>query len=104
MSFIATANSIRHAGEDPVFAEVDPQTYNLDPDAAEAAITSRTKAIMVVHQVGLPVDIDRFLAIGEKHGVKILEDAASRSAAVTRAGRSAATPKWPASAFTPARC
>jgi perosamine synthetase len=76
MSFIATANSIRHASAMPVFADVDPQTYNLDPDAAEAAITPRTKAIMVVHQIGLPVDIDRFLAIGEKHGVKIMEDAA----------------------------
>ena len=76
MSFIATANSIRYTGATPVFADVDPQTYNLDPDAAEAAITPRTKAIMVVHQIGLPVDIDRFLAIGQRHGVKILEDAA----------------------------
>lgn len=76
MSFIATANSIRYTGATPVFAEVDPRTYNLDPDAVEAAITPRTKAIMVVHQIGLPVDIDRFLAIGRKHGIKILEDAA----------------------------
>jgi perosamine synthetase len=76
MSFIATANSIRHAGATPVFADVDPQTYNLDPEAAEAAISPRTKAIMVVHQIGLPVDLDRFLALGERHGVKILEDAA----------------------------
>ena len=76
MSFIATANSIRYAGAAPVFADVDPRTYNLDPDAAEAAITPRTKAVMVVHQIGLPVDIDRFLAIGQKYGVKIMEDAA----------------------------
>jgi perosamine synthetase len=76
MSFIATANAIRHAGAIPVFADIDPRTYNLDPTAAEAAITPRTKAIMVVHQIGLPVDLDRFLAIGEKHGLKILEDAA----------------------------
>jgi perosamine synthetase len=76
MSFIATANSIRHAGATPAFADVDPQTYNLDPDAARAAITPRTKAIMVVHQIGLPADIDQFLAIGAKHGLKILEDAA----------------------------
>jgi dTDP-4-amino-4,6-dideoxygalactose transaminase len=76
LSFIATANSIRHAGARPVFVDVDPRTYNLAPDAAEAAITPRTKAIMLVHQIGLPVDIDRFLAIGEKHGIKILEDAA----------------------------
>jgi perosamine synthetase len=76
MSFIATANAIRHTGATPVFADVDPRTYNLDPEAAEAAITPRTKAVMVVHQVGLPADVDRFVALGEKHGVMILENAA----------------------------
>jgi dTDP-4-amino-4,6-dideoxygalactose transaminase len=76
LSFIATANSIRHAGATPVFAEVNPKTYNLDPPAAEAAITPRTRAIMVVHQMGLPADIDAFLQIGEKYGVQIFEDAA----------------------------
>ncbi len=76
MSFIATANAIRHAGARPVFADVDPGTYNLDPAAAEAAITPRTKAILVVHQIGLPADIDRFQTLAEKYGIKILEDAA----------------------------
>jgi dTDP-4-amino-4,6-dideoxygalactose transaminase len=76
MSFIATANAIRHAGATPVFAEVDPRTYNLDPDAAEAALTPRTKVIMPVHQIGLPADMDRFSALAARHGVKILEDAA----------------------------
>jgi dTDP-4-amino-4,6-dideoxygalactose transaminase len=76
MSFIATANSIRYSGATPVFADVDPATYNLDPQAAEAAITPRTKAILVVHQIGLPVDLDRFLDLGRRRGVKILEDAA----------------------------
>lgn len=76
MSFIATANAVRHAGATPVFAEVEPDTFNLDPDAAEAAITPKTRAIMPVHQIGLPADLDRFLAIGERHGIKILEDAA----------------------------
>ena len=76
MSFIATANAIRNVGATPVFADVDVRTYNLDPDSAEGAITPRTKAIMIVHQIGLPADIDRFLAIGEKHDIKILEDAA----------------------------
>jgi dTDP-4-amino-4,6-dideoxygalactose transaminase len=59
-----------------VFADVDPRTFNLDPDAAEAAITPRTKAIMPVHQIGMPADIDRFLALGDKYGVKIYEDCA----------------------------
>lgn len=76
MSYIATANSIVHAGATPVFADVDPRTFNLDPDAAEAAITPRTKAIMPVHQIGMPADIDRFLALGDKYGLKIYEDCA----------------------------
>jgi dTDP-4-amino-4,6-dideoxygalactose transaminase len=76
LSFIATAGAICHAGADPVFADVDPRTYNLDPDAAEAAVTPRTRAIMVVHQMGLPADIDRFLAIGRRRNVMIIEDAA----------------------------
>ena len=76
MSFIATCNAIRYTGATPVFAEVDPQTYNLDPRAAEAAITPRTKAILVVHQVGLPADLDRFYALAAEHGLQVVEDAA----------------------------
>jgi dTDP-4-amino-4,6-dideoxygalactose transaminase len=76
MSFIASANAIRHAGATPVFADIDRDTYNLDPAAAEAAITARTKAILAVHQIGLPADIDAFAAIGERHGLPIVEDAA----------------------------
>jgi perosamine synthetase len=76
LSFIATANAVWQNGATPVFADVDPLTYNLDPVAAEAAITSRTKAIMPVHQLGLPADMDPFLEIGERHGVAIVEDAA----------------------------
>ena len=58
LSFIATANAVWMCGAKPVFADIDPLTYNLDPDSAERAITSRTKAIMPVHQVGLPADMD----------------------------------------------
>ena len=76
MSFIATANSVWQNGATPVFADIDPRTYNLDPDAAERAITDRTKAIMPVHQLGLPADMDRFLALAERHGLAIVEDAA----------------------------
>jgi dTDP-4-amino-4,6-dideoxygalactose transaminase len=76
LSFIATANAVAHCGASPVFAEVNPLTYNLDPEAAEAAITPRTKAIMPVHQIGLPADIDRFQAIARRHGVAVVEDAA----------------------------
>jgi dTDP-4-amino-4,6-dideoxygalactose transaminase len=76
LSFIATANAVWHCGATPVFADIDPRTYNLDPAAAQRAITERTKAIMPVHQVGLPADMDAFLALGERHGVTIVEDAA----------------------------
>lgn len=76
LSFIATANSVWHCGATPVFADIDPDTYNLDPAAAERAISRRTKAIMPVHQVGLPADMDAFLELGERYGVVIVEDAA----------------------------
>jgi perosamine synthetase len=76
LSFIATANSVWQCGAIPVFADIDPLTYNLDPEAAERAITPKTKAIMPVHQVGLPADMDSFLEISERHGIAIVEDAA----------------------------
>jgi len=76
MSFIATANAVWHCGAEPVFADVDPRTYNLDPAATERAITTRTKAIMPVHQIGLPADMDAFAELGERHGVAVIEDAA----------------------------
>jgi perosamine synthetase len=76
MSFIATANSVWQCGATPVFADVDPRTFNLDPVAAERAITGRTKAIMPVHQLGLPADMDRFLELSARYGVALVEDAA----------------------------
>ena len=76
MSFIATANAVWQCGATPVFADVDPRTYNLDPGSAERAVTSRTKAIMPVHQLGLPADMDAFAALADAHGVAIVEDAA----------------------------
>jgi dTDP-4-amino-4,6-dideoxygalactose transaminase len=87
LSFIATANSVWHCGATPVFADIDPDTYNLDPDAAERAISERTKVIMPVHQVGLPADMDRFLELGERHGIAIVEDAACAIGATYRGRR-----------------
>ncbi|MDP9133198.1 MAG: DegT/DnrJ/EryC1/StrS family aminotransferase, partial [Actinomycetota bacterium] len=84
MSFIATANSVWQNGATPVFADVDPLTYNLDPVATERAITERTKAIMPVHQLGLPADMDAFLALGERYGLAIVEDAACAIGAAYR--------------------
>jgi perosamine synthetase len=76
LSFIATANAVWHCGARPVFADIDPRTYNLDPAAAARAITPATKAIMPVHQLGLPADMDPFLELAARHGLAIVEDAA----------------------------
>jgi perosamine synthetase len=76
LSFIATANAVWQCGAQPVFADIDARTYNIDAAAAERAITPLTKVIMPVHQVGLPADMDAFFEIAERHGVAIVEDAA----------------------------
>src|ERR1043166_10106595 len=62
-SFIATANAVRCCGATPVFVDVDPETYNLDPRLFERAITPRTRAILPVHQIGLPCDLAAILEI-----------------------------------------
>jgi len=75
-SFIATANSIAVLGAKPVFADIDLVTYNIDPGQIEALITPQTKAIMVVHQIGLPAEMSAFRQLADKHGLKLVEDAA----------------------------
>ena len=75
-SFIATANSVRYCGALPVFVDIDPQTYNLDPAAIEPAITEHTRAILCVHQMGMPCDLAAILPIARRHGVPLIEDAA----------------------------
>lgn len=74
-SFVASANAIVYCGATPVFAEIDPVTLNLDPAAAEAAITPRTKGILPVHIFGYPADMPAFEAIAQRHGLVIVEDA-----------------------------
>ena len=76
LSFIATANAIMHAGAVPVFVDIDESTYNMDPNCIESAITARTKAILVVHQIGLPAALDEINAIASRHGLLVIEDAA----------------------------
>ena len=75
-SFAATANAVRLVGAEPVFADIDPDTFCLDPDAAEAAITPRTAAIMPVHLYGHPAAMDRLGPLADKHSLAIVEDAA----------------------------
>ena len=74
---MATANAIRHAGAFPVLVEIDPRTFNLDPEAVARAVSPKTRAIMVVHQIGLAADIDALQEIAQKHGLAIVEDAAT---------------------------
>lgn len=74
-TFIASANSILFTGARPVFIDIDPETYNMDPRLIEDAITSHTKAIMPVHLFGLSCDMDPIMAIAEKHGLVVIEDA-----------------------------
>jgi len=76
LSFIATANCIRYVGATPVFVDIDRKTYNLDPDRIEQAITPRTKAILVVHQIGMPAPLDEIAEIAKRRNLILLEDAA----------------------------
>ncbi len=74
-TFIASANSVLYAGAKPVFVDIDPRTFNLNPDLIEAAITPRTKAILPVHLYGLACDMDPILHLAERHGLIVIEDA-----------------------------
>lgn len=76
ISWVATANVILEVGATPVFADIDPITRNIDLDAVEAAITPQTRAIIPVYLAGLPVDMDRLVALADKHNLRIIEDAA----------------------------
>ncbi len=75
-TFIASGSSILMANAIPVFVDVDPETYNMDPAKIEAAITDKTKVIMPVHIAGNPCDMDAILKIAKKHNIKVIEDAA----------------------------
>src|SRR5882762_7052689 len=75
-TFVATAGSIARLGARPVFADIDPVTYNLDPAKFESAITSRTKAIIPVHLFGLVADMEEIMAVARSHGLAVIEDAA----------------------------
>jgi dTDP-4-amino-4,6-dideoxygalactose transaminase len=75
-TFTATAEVIRYLGGDPVFVDINPETFNIDPAIIEAAITPKTKAIMPVHFAGLSCEMDEIIKIARLHGLKVVEDAA----------------------------
>ncbi|WP_206422722.1 DegT/DnrJ/EryC1/StrS family aminotransferase [Nocardioides pantholopis] len=76
LSFVATAMAVVNRGARPVFADIDPVTYNIDPDSLRAAITARTVAVMPVHLHGLPAPMDQVMEICQAHGLAVIEDAA----------------------------
>jgi perosamine synthetase len=76
LSFIATANAIVYAGATPVFVDIDRSTYNLDPNRIAESVTPRTRAILLVHQIGLPCAVDEIQAVASHHGLVLVEDAA----------------------------
>jgi perosamine synthetase len=76
ITFGASANVIIHTGGKPVFVDIDPVTWTMDPRGFEAAITARTKAVMPVHLYGHPCDMDAIMSIARKHGLKVVEDCA----------------------------
>ena len=73
-TFFATAGTIHRVGARPIFVDVKPDTFNIDPDKIEAAITSNTKAIIAVHLFGQPAEMDKIIAIAKKHNLKVIED------------------------------
>jgi len=87
-SFVATANSALYQGAKPIFADIDPVTYNIDPVQIKTRITRKTKAIIPVHYAGQPADMDPILEMAEKHGIYVIEDAAEAHGALYK-GRKA---------------
>jgi dTDP-4-amino-4,6-dideoxygalactose transaminase len=75
-SYIATANSVRYCGARPVFVDIDPATFNIDARQVESAISERTRAILCVHQMGMPCDLPAILEIAGRHDLRVVEDAA----------------------------
>lgn len=102
-TFIATAETVAFLGAKPVYVDVDPHTYNLDPALLEAAITPRTKAIMPVSLFGQCADFDAINAVAEKHGLPVIEDAAQSFGATYKGKRSCNLSTVATTSFFPAK-
>ncbi|QPL05805.1 MULTISPECIES: DegT/DnrJ/EryC1/StrS family aminotransferase [Actinomyces] len=102
-TFAATGNSVAATGARPVFADIDPVTFTLDPAGVEAAITERTVAIEVVHLYGLPANMPEILAIAERHGLKVWEDCAQAHAAAIDGTPVGTFGEWGSFSFYPTK-
>ncbi|MEM9037002.1 MAG: aminotransferase class I/II-fold pyridoxal phosphate-dependent enzyme [Actinomycetota bacterium] len=103
MTFISSATSILHVGATPVFAEIRPDTFNLDPVDVERRITPRTKAVLAVHYGGQPADLDELATICDRHGIALLEDAAEAHGATYRGRPVGAIGRAGMFSFTPTK-
>src|ERR1700682_3896491 len=102
-SFIASSSAISFTGATPVWVDVDPRTYNIDPELLEAAITQRTKAIMAVHLYGQPADMDRMVEVADRHGLPVIEDACQSHGARYKGRRTGALGAFGAFSFYPSK-
>ncbi len=102
-TFIATGEMIALAGAKPVFVDIDPKTYNIDPNLIERAITPRTKAIMPVSLYGQCADFDAINAVARKHGIPVIEDAAQSFGAEYKGKRSCALSEIGSTSFFPSK-
>jgi dTDP-4-amino-4,6-dideoxygalactose transaminase len=75
-SYIATANAVQYCGATPVFIDIQPETFNMDPQLIESAVTDRTRAILCVHQIGMPCDLKQIVEVAGRHDLPVIEDAA----------------------------
>ena len=102
-TFIATGSAVSALGARPVFADVEPTTFNLDPDQIEARITPRTRAIVVVHLFGLAADMDPILAVAQKHGIPVIEDNAQSFGATYRGRKTGSMGRLGCLSFYPSK-
>jgi len=102
-TFFATAECIAHAGATPVFVDIEPGTYNMDVSQLEAAVTERTKAILPVHIFGQCVDMDPLLAVAEKYGLVVIEDACQAIGATYKGRRAGSLARAAAFSFFPSK-
>jgi dTDP-4-amino-4,6-dideoxygalactose transaminase len=102
-TFFATVEAIVHVGATPVFVDIEPGTYNMDVSKIEAVITARTKAIMPVHIFGQCVDMDPLMAIAEKNGLVVVEDACQAIGATYKGARAGALARAAAFSFFPSK-